>query len=65
MKRATETAKWKDPVKGIPPSAETMAIEGDFETFTAFMEKLMNVPPQREKGKPNLASPCHDPDASS
>jgi hypothetical protein len=44
---------WHDPVKGVPPQAETLAIEGSFDKFTADMKKLF----QSEKGKPTSSSP--------
>lgn len=55
---------WRNPVKDIPPKAETLAIKGDFEKFTADMRKLFQSP-KTEKQKPTSASASHGPVASS
>jgi len=64
MKR-TDKKTWRDPVKGQPPSPETLAIEGDFGKFTEFMKKLVKVPPERQKQKPTSASASPGPGVSS
>jgi hypothetical protein len=55
---------WRNPVKDIPASPETLAIKGDFEKFTADMRKLFKSP-KTEKQKPTSASASHVPAASS
>jgi hypothetical protein len=55
---------WHDPVKGQPPSSETLAIEGDWGKFTEDMQRLFSQP-QTEKQKPTSASASPAPGASS
>jgi hypothetical protein len=55
---------WRNPVKDIPASPETLAIKGDFEKFTSDMKKLFQSP-KTEKQKPTSASASHGPVASS
>lgn len=52
---------WRNPVKDQSPKPETLAIEGDFEKFTADMKKLF----QAEKRKPTSVSASPGPVASS
>jgi hypothetical protein len=40
--------RWKDPVKGVPPQPETLAITGNWSKFTADMKKLFKQPEKRE-----------------
>jgi hypothetical protein len=47
---------WRDPVKGRPPSPETLAITGDWGSFTEDMKKLLGKR-QTEKQKTTSASP--------
>jgi hypothetical protein len=56
--------QWKDPVKDQDARPETLAIEGDFGKFTAFMQELVKVPSQKEKRKP-ISSPSSPGPASS
>lgn len=35
---------WRDPVKGVPPQPETLAIKGDFKKFTEDMKRLFSQP---------------------
>jgi hypothetical protein len=51
--------RWRDPVKGVPPQPETLAIKGDWEKFTNDMKRVL----REDKGKPISASP--GPGASS
>jgi hypothetical protein len=55
---------WRNPVKDQPPKPETLAIEGDFEKFTADMKRLFNQP-QTEKKKPTSAPSSPGPGVSS
>jgi len=55
---------WHNPVKGHPPSPETLAIEGNWEKFTTDMKNLFS-PAKTEKQKPTPASASHGPVASS
>jgi hypothetical protein len=56
---------WRNPVKGQSPSPQTLAIEGDFEKFTADMKNLFQVRPKAEKQKPTSASASRAPVAAS
>jgi hypothetical protein len=64
MSRSTAKKIWRNPVKGHPPSPETLAIEGDWGKFTADMKQLFSQP-QTEKQKPTSASASPGPAASS
>lgn len=55
---------WRNPVKGHPPSPETLAIKGDWDKFTEDMKGLFSQPP-KEKQKPISASASHGPVSSS
>jgi hypothetical protein len=55
---------WRDPVKHQPPKPETLAIEGDWESFTEEMKRLFN-PPQNQKKTPTSTSSSPGPVSSS
>jgi hypothetical protein len=55
--------QWRNPVKDQPPKPETLAIEGDFDKFTADMKRLFN--PQKEERKPTSVSSSPAPGVSS
>jgi hypothetical protein len=55
---------WHDPVKGQPPNPETLAIEGNWEKFTADMKRMFNSP-EPEKKKPTSPSSSPGPVSSS
>jgi hypothetical protein len=54
---------WHNHVKDQPPKPETLAIEGDFEKFTADMKRLFN--PKKEERKPTSGSSSSGPGVSS
>jgi len=55
---------WRNPVKDQLPSPKTLAIEGDWNKFTADMKRLFSQP-KTEKQKSISASASRDPAASS